>query len=148
MEVAIGCVIPDFIKESFSMSDAVWFVVALPRAWEDNLFLDVVPTTMAFARGDTNAQPVLGNMDPSVVSSTVVASSFADDNCTAMGTSACTLKSKVGGLGARRISLLRVPDCVRVLERVRSSTFGPLPLHFFDPLCFVDGLWEADGDAF
>jgi hypothetical protein len=121
--------------------------MALPRAWENDLFLDVVPTTMAFAGGSTNAPPVLGDMDPSAVSSTVVASSSADDNCTAMGTGACTLKSKVGGLGARRISLLWILDCSRVLERVRSSASGPLPLPFFDPLCFVDGLWEADGDA-
>ena len=59
--------------------------------------------------------------------------------------------SKLGGLSGQNISLLWVPDCIRVLERVRSNTYGPLAWHVLplcDPLCFVDGLREPDGDFF
>ena len=142
-----GSVISDCLKESFSMSNAVCYEMAFPRAWKVDLFLDVGPATVAFERGCTLKQPVLGDKDPSAISSMVVASSSAEDNCTAMGTGACTLKSKLGGGCAGAISLLWVPDCSREFERVRSGACGPLLLPFRDPLCFVDGLWEADGDA-
>lgn len=147
LEVAIGSVIPECFKESFSKSSAVWFEMAFPRACEDDLFLDDGPAIMAFDMGSTITQPVLGDKDPSAISSTVVASSSADDNRTAMGIGACTLKSKLGGNCAGGFSLLWVPDCSRELDRVRSGACGPLLLHFCEPLCFVDGLWEADGDA-
>ena len=67
---------------------------------------------MALFGGGANAQSELGDMDPSALSSTVVASSSADDNRMAMGSGACTFMSKLVGLSARRISLLWVPDCI------------------------------------
>ena len=40
---------------------------------------------MALFKGNVNAQSELGDMDPSALSSTVVASLSADDNRTTMG---------------------------------------------------------------
>lgn len=68
-----------------------------------------------------------------------------------MGTLLGTVMTKRGGLRGRTISLLRVSECTRVLDRVRSDTCGSLarlPFPFCEPLCFVDGLREPFGNGF
>ena len=57
---------------------------------------------MAFIEGITNAQFELGNMDAFALSSLMVASMFAYDNHTTMGSGACTFMSKLLRLCAQR----------------------------------------------
>ena len=141
--VAIGNVISGSFIESFCASNGISFAIVFLRALEGVLFFDFGPTAMAFIEGGPNAQSEPGDMDPSAVSSTVVASSSAHGNRTTAGGGACTFMSKLVWLCARRISPLWVSEGTRVLERVRSATFGPLArlsLPLCDPSCFVDGL--------
>ena len=52
---------------------------------------------MALFKGRAKTQTEVGDTDPSTLSSTVVASSSTDDNCTTMGSGACSFISKFDG---------------------------------------------------
>ena len=112
--------------------------------------LDVGATIKASTGGGANVQFELGDMDPSALSSTVVASSSASDNGTGAGCGACTFPSKLVGLCARGIPPLWVPEFTWMFGRFCSATPRPLArlsLPLCDPICIVDGLREPDGDV-
>ena len=148
--VAIGNVISGSSEKSLCTSSNVSFAIFFLRALQGVLFLDFGANVMASIGGGANAQSELGDMDLPPISSTVVASSSADDNRVAMGGGACTFMSKRVGLCSGRSPPLWVLECSLVLEQLRSATCAPLArlsLPLCDPLCFVDGLGEPDGDV-
>ena len=83
--VAIGNVISGSSKKSLCTSGNVSFAIFFLRALQGVHFLDFGAIVMASIGGGANAQSELGNIDLPPLSSTVVASSSADDNRVAMG---------------------------------------------------------------
>ena len=106
LKVTRGNVSSGSFEWSFCTSNAVRFAIVFPRALGVVLFFVFGAPIMALFMGGVNAQSELGDRDPSALSSTVVASSSDDDNRTAMGSGACTVMSRLGGLSGRKISLL------------------------------------------